>query len=93
MFFLFLSPFFQGSRATDKEKQVWLRLERINECVSALCSADGKHWHRVGSVTFPVEGTIQVGMHAIGQIERLIYHGAYPDGTAIKFESFTMWQL
>jgi hypothetical protein len=31
---------------------------------------------------------VQVGVHAIGMIDRTIYHGAYPDGTAIRFTSF-----
>ena len=26
-----------------------------------------------------------------GDIDRTIYHGAYPDGTAIRFESFQLW--
>jgi hypothetical protein len=33
----------------------------------------------------------QVGVHAIGMIDRTIYHGAYPDGTAIRFASFDVW--
>jgi hypothetical protein len=28
-----------------------------------------------------------VGLHAIGAIDRTIYPGAYPDGTAIRFEA------
>jgi hypothetical protein len=34
---------------------------------------------------------LQIGQHAIGNIDRSIYHGAYPDGTAIRFESFEVW--
>jgi hypothetical protein len=26
-------------------------------------------------------------------IDRTICHGAHPDGTAIRFESFTVWKL
>jgi hypothetical protein len=29
---------------------------------------------------------------AIGNIDRTIYRGAYPDGTAIRFESFMLWE-
>jgi hypothetical protein len=47
----------------------------------------------VGDVEFPVESPLQVGLHAIGNIDRTVYHGAYPDGTAIRFESFTIWGL
>jgi hypothetical protein len=27
-------------------------------------------------------------LHAIGYIDRAIYHGAFPEGTAIRFETF-----
>jgi hypothetical protein len=57
----------------------------------ALCSADGEDWYSVGEVEFPFDGAIQVGLHAIGMIDRTIYHGAYPNATAIRFESFTLW--
>jgi hypothetical protein len=30
-------------------------------------------------------------VHAIGWIDRTIYHGAYPEGTVIRFESFDLW--
>jgi len=47
----------------------------------------------VGQIHFPTEGPLQVGLHAIGMIDRTIYPGAYPDGTAIRFESFQLWAL
>ena len=37
------------------------------------------------SVSFPVEDPVEVGLHAIGKIERVFYPGAYPAGTAIHF--------
>jgi hypothetical protein len=69
---------------------VWLRLEWQADSVRALCSADGEGWYTAGSVVFLFEqgAEIQVGLHAIGNIDRSIYHGAYPDGTAIRFASF-----
>jgi hypothetical protein len=73
-------------------ERVFLRLERVREQVRGLCSADGEDWFSVGQIDFPTEGPLQVGLHAIGMIDRTIYHGAYPDGTAIRFESFTLWQ-
>jgi hypothetical protein len=73
--------------------RVFLRLERIGDRVDALCSADGERWFSVGHVRFPVEDPVQVGLYAIGSIDRTIYHGAYPDGTAIRFESFQLWGL
>jgi regulation of enolase protein 1 (concanavalin A-like superfamily) len=72
---------------------VCLRLERAGKRVEALCSADGEHWFTVGAVSFPVESPAQVGVHAIGKIDRAVYRGAYPDGTGIRIESFQMWQL
>ena len=58
--------------------------------VDALCSADGQSWFTVGQVEFSVDDPVDVGLHAIGQIDRLIYPSAYPEGTAIRFESFDM---
>ena len=73
--------------------RVLLRLERIGGRVKALGSADGVKWFTVGSVEFPAEGgAFQVGVHASGAIDRTIYHGAYADGTAIRFESFQLWR-
>ena len=72
--------------------RVFLRLERIGNRVDALCSADGENWFTVGHAVFLVEDPVQVGLHAIGNIDRSVYHGAYPDGTAIRFESFRLWQ-
>jgi hypothetical protein len=40
-----------------------------------------------------VEDPVQIGVYAIGDIDRTIYPGAYPDGTAIRFESFEIWQM
>jgi regulation of enolase protein 1 (concanavalin A-like superfamily) len=73
--------------------RIYLRLERIGERVNALCSADGEQWYTVGHATFPAGDPLQVGMLAIGWIDRMVYPGAYPEGTAIRFESFQMWAL
>jgi regulation of enolase protein 1 (concanavalin A-like superfamily) len=72
-------------------ERVFLRLERREGRVNALCSADGQEWFTVGAVAFPVEDPLEVGLHAIGEIERVIYPGAHPEGTAIRFESFQLW--
>jgi len=71
-------------------EHVFLRLERVGDRVHALCSADGEEWFTVGYAEFPAEDPVEVGLHAIGDIDRTIYHGAYPDGTAIRFESFQL---
>jgi hypothetical protein len=38
-----------------------------------------------------VDDPVEVGLHAIGMIDRAIYHGAFPEGTAIRFEGFKVW--
>jgi adenylate cyclase len=73
-------------------ERLFLRLERFGECVRALCSADGQCWFTVGQVVFPVEDPVEVGLYAIGTINRAIYPGAHPGGTAIRFESFQIWR-
>jgi class 3 adenylate cyclase/tetratricopeptide (TPR) repeat protein len=81
----------QFGRGRLPAERVFLRLERISSRVNALCSADGESWFTVGHVEFPVEDPLQVGVHAIGMIDRTVYPGAYPEGTAIRFESVTLW--
>jgi hypothetical protein len=72
---------------------LWLRLERLGRRVTALCSADGHDWSSAGAIDFPTPdgAEVLVGLHAIGKIDRTIYHGAYPEGTAIRFTTFEMW--
>jgi len=85
------SEFGDSGTRNLKDAAVWLRLEQVDDRVRALCSADGKAWFSVGQIDFPTTGPLQVGLHAIGMIDRTIYHGAYPDGAAIRFESFQLW--
>jgi len=75
----------------EASDRIILRMERTGDRVRAYCSADGEHWYRVGQATLPVSNPVQVGVHAIGNIDRAVYPGAYPDGTAIRFESFQLW--
>ncbi len=72
-------------------ERIILRLERLGGSVRALCSTDGQRWFTVGQVEFPAEEPLEVGLHVIGSINRRIYPGAYPEGTAIQFESFGLW--
>jgi len=71
----------------DSPTQVYLRLERIGQRINAFCSADETSWFTVGATAFLGDNPIRVGLYAIGQIHRHIYHGAYPEGTAIRFLS------
>jgi predicted ATPase len=73
-------------------ERVFLRLERLGSRVNALCSADGHAWFTLGHIEFACEDPVEVGVHAIGAIDRTIYPGAYPEGTAIRFESFALWR-
>ena len=72
-------------------ERVFWRLERLGSKVNAFCSADGTDWFTVGSVEFTVDDPVEVGLHAIGGINRIIYPGAFPEGTAIRFEGFQLW--
>ena len=72
-------------------ERLFLRLERLGPQVRAFCSADGQNWFTVGHAEFPIDDPVEVGLHAIGNINRLIYPGAYPEGTAIRFERFELW--
>jgi hypothetical protein len=79
-------------RPPEADEQSFLRLERRGARVLALCSADGREWFSVGEAEFSGEGALEVGIHAIGRIDRLIYPGAYPEGTAIRFEAVEWWR-
>ena len=81
----------RGRLPLDETQRVFLRLERIGNRVHALCSADGSQWFTVRHIDFPVADPIQVGVFAVGSIDRTVYRGAYPDGTAIRFTSFQLW--
>jgi tetratricopeptide (TPR) repeat protein len=72
-------------------ERLFLRLERRGGHVRALCSSDDQAWFTVGQTEFPTENPLEVGLHAIGSIDRTIYPGAYPNGTAIGFQSFGLW--
>jgi hypothetical protein len=74
---------------TDEER-MHLRLERRGGRISAYCSADGEQWYTLGQMELASD-PVQVGVYANGYIRRDIHHGAYPEGTAVRFESFQLW--
>ncbi|MFL7810976.1 MAG: tetratricopeptide repeat protein, partial [Anaerolineae bacterium] len=76
---------------SSQASPVHLRLERIGDRVRALCSRDGETWFSAGQIHFR-EGDVQVGVHAIGNIDRTIYSGAHAEGTAIRFASVQVWE-
>jgi len=71
--------------------RVFLRLERREGQVSALCSIDGESWFTVGHAAFPAPDPVQVGLYAGDMAHPIIYPGMYPKGTAVCFESFDLW--
>lgn len=80
-----------NDRPRASGETVGLRLERSGSQVRALCSINGEQWFGLGRAAFPVSDPVQVGIHAVGWIDRIIYPGAHSDGTAICFTSFEMW--
>jgi len=64
---------------------VYLRIERIGDTFSAYCSSDGKNWFTCGEVSFHAEDPVQVGIHAIGDIDW--WRGGTAD-TATRFDYF-----
>jgi hypothetical protein len=84
----------QGAETREQRPpaRAFLRLERYADRVNAFCSAGGAEWHTVGSARFPAQGPVQVGLYAIGNVNRWIYLGAHVDGTAIRFDLFQLWK-
>ena len=72
-------------------RKTHLRLERRGNWLSAFCSADGKNWFYAGGCELSSREALRLGLHAIGHINRMVYPGAYPEGTAIRFNEFWMW--
>ena len=66
--------------------------ERRADRIRALCSPDGSSWFTLGTATAPFAAAVQVGPFAIGFIVRAYYHGAFREGTAIRFQSVSLWQ-
>jgi predicted ATPase/class 3 adenylate cyclase/regulation of enolase protein 1 (concanavalin A-like superfamily) len=67
-----------------------LRFERVGKRINAFCSSDERNWLSIGHAELPV-GNVQVGIYASGAIDRTIYHGAYAEGGAARFEVVQLW--
>ncbi len=78
-------------RGKIEARKIHLRLERRGNWLSAFCSKDGKNWFYVGGCELSTGEALSVGLHAIGHINRLVYPGAYSEGTAIQFNEFWLW--
>ncbi len=75
----------------DAEAQIHLRMECRGGRVRALCSPDGERWYQVGETDWDMDAPFQIGMHVIGDIDRLVYPGSFVDGTAIVFRDVRVW--
>ena len=87
---------FQGNnlivgRGMLKDRRIQLRLERSNNRFAALCSPDGSAWYSLGAAELPFNDSVEIGLFASSWIDRSFYLGAFPEGTAIRFESFRLW--
>jgi regulation of enolase protein 1 (concanavalin A-like superfamily) len=76
----------------EDNDETYLRLERSGDQFTSYCSIDGENWFTCGKMTLPLENPIQVGIHAIGIIDRTIYCGEYKEGTATLFRNFRIWK-
>ena len=72
-------------------ERTFLRLQKKGYQVTTYCSSDGENWFYLGSTTMPTGEPISPGLHANGHINRLIYPGAFVDGTAIRFKELRLW--
>lgn len=72
-------------------EQITLRLSRKGRRVTAYCSPDGQTWYRVGQVSASLADPLQVGLYAIGEINRAIYRDLYPDGITVRFDDVQLW--
>jgi class 3 adenylate cyclase/tetratricopeptide (TPR) repeat protein/regulation of enolase protein 1 (concanavalin A-like superfamily) len=75
----------------EEADMTYIRLARIGDEFTSYCSTDGENWLTCGKMTLPMEDPIQVGIHAIGMIDRTIYCGEYKEGTATLFRNFRIW--
>jgi hypothetical protein len=72
-------------------KSAYLLLEKQGNQISAYCSSGNEDWFIVGKIDLVPDVQIHPGIHAIGHINRMIYPGAYPHGTAIRFKEINLW--
>jgi hypothetical protein len=82
------APVGRGRVSADR---ILLRIERCGSEIRALCSENGEEWYSVGRVDFGSGEPPVVGLYGIGWLQREIHPGAFPEGSAIRFESFEIW--
>ena len=72
-------------------EQGQLRMECRAGRVRALCTPDGDQWYRVGETDWDAALPSQIGICAIGDIDRLVYPGSFDQGTEIAFRDVRVW--
>jgi len=82
---------FVFGRGQIKANKKYLRLERRGHWLSAYCSGDGKNWFYGGGCELSTGEPLNVGVHAIGHVNRMVYPGDHAEGTAIRFNEFWLW--
>jgi class 3 adenylate cyclase/tetratricopeptide (TPR) repeat protein/regulation of enolase protein 1 (concanavalin A-like superfamily) len=82
----------RGFIPLEGNEGTYLRLERSGDELTSYCSTDGENWFTCGKAILPIEDPIQVGIYAIGMIDRTIYCGEYKEGTATVFRNFRIWK-
>ncbi|MBV7338078.1 AAA family ATPase [Chloroflexi bacterium TSY] len=70
--------------------EFYLQLTRKKESVQAFCSADNQTWFTLGKTRFPLKGSIEVGLVALGDVDRHFYPDAHVEGAAIRFLEFAI---
>jgi len=66
---------------------IYMRIERIDDTLSAYCCQDGENWLTCGEMSFPVDDPIQVGIHVKGN------SGLQDMGdTATRFDYFRVFK-
>jgi tetratricopeptide (TPR) repeat protein len=68
-----------------------LRVEKTGAIVRGLCTVDGQTWLGVGEAEMSAAEPLQIGLLGIGRINRTLYRGAFPEGTAIRFSPLGIW--
>jgi len=81
----------RGLLPSDNE-ETYLRLERSGDEFTSYCSIDGENWFTCGKMALTMKDPIQVGIHAVGMIDRTIYCGKFKKGTATLFRNFRLWK-
>lgn len=74
-----------------KTHSTYMRVERSESQFNAFCSMDGENWMKCGIIDLEVDDPLQVGIYALGYIDRAFCYEEYREGTATLFKNFRLW--